>query len=257
MATITSNPFDKFRKDAWPYAFHGELVVTNLAGTTPSDPRVTEGWLRTKFADDDDLIRKMVMETSVDRGISIDEAIDEVDKLKHLNGFKRDEQGLYYEGRQLKAMLKEAASVAANAGKISTKNWGNPDNGNFKKGLKKWFPEHVFVLEDRLYLGCKKAHGIEQRFIHGRYGSAIQYEEMVHEATIAFTVISDYDFTEKQWAMIWLTGEQEGIGGSRPQGCGRFTMTAWEPTVVDWKWAAEQLRKHAAEGEVLPEIEPS
>jgi hypothetical protein len=253
--TITASPFDRYRAEAWPHQFHGELIVRNLAGTTPSDPKVTEGWLRTKFQDDDDLIRKMVMETAVERGISVEEAIDEVDRLKHLNGFKRDEQGLYYEGRQLKAMLKEASMIAANAGKISTKGWGNPDNGNFKKGLKGWFPEHVFVLEDRLYLGRKQADGVEQRFIHGRYGSAIQYEETIHETTLSFTIISDFAFTEKQWAMIWLTGEQEGIGGSRPQGCGRFTMTVWEPTVVDWPWAAEQLRKHVAEGDALGEDE--
>lgn len=242
--------FNRYRSEAWPHTFHAELVVRDLAGTIPSDPRVTEGWLRTKFTNDDDLIRKMVMETAVERGISVDEAIDAVDELRHLNGFKRDEQGLYYEGRQMKAMLKEAAMIAANAGKISTKNWGKPDNKNFTKGLKGWFPEHVFVLEDRLHLGCTEASGIEQRFIHGRYGSAIQYEEVVHEATLGFTVISDYDFTEREWAMIWLTGEQEGIGGSRPQGCGRFTMTVWEPTVVDWGWASDQLRKHLRDEEV-------
>jgi hypothetical protein len=142
-------PFDRFRQEGWPHAFHAELLVRDLAGTIPSDPRVTEGWLRTKFSDDDDLIRKMVMETAVERGISVDEAIDAVDQLRHLNGFKRDEQGLYYEGRQMKAMLKESAMICANAGKISTKGWGKPDNKNFTKGLKGWFPEHVFVLVDR------------------------------------------------------------------------------------------------------------
>ena len=34
--------------------------------------------------------------------------------------------------------------------------------------------------------------------------------------------------------MIWLTGEQQGIGGSRPQGCGRFTVVGFDPCVVDW-----------------------
>lgn len=251
--------FDKFRKDAWPYQFHGELVVRNLAGTIPSDPRVTEGWLRTKFQDNDDLIRKLVVETAVERGVSVDEAIDRVDELRHLNGFKRDENGLYYEGRQLKAMLKEAASVAANAGKLSTKGWGNPDNAAYKKQLKGWFPEHVHVLEDHLSLGCDEPSGIEQRFIHSRHGSAIQYEEVVHEATLRFTVVTDYEFKERDWAMIWLTGEQEGIGGSRPQGCGRFTMTVWEPTkVTDWGWAAGQLRRNLKalndgdDGEAVP-----
>lgn len=32
----------------------------------------------------------------------------------------------------------------------------------------------------------------------------------------------------EQWAMIWLTGEQQGIGATRSQGYGRYTVTRWE-----------------------------
>ena len=28
--------------------------------------------------------------------------------------------------------------------------------------------------------------------------------------------------------MIWLTGEQQGIGASRSQGFGRYEVTGWE-----------------------------
>ncbi len=40
---------------------------------------------------------------------------------KHVNGFRRDEHGLFVEGRQLKAGIKEAASVARAAGKLPAK----------------------------------------------------------------------------------------------------------------------------------------
>ena len=220
--------FASYQTKAWPHRFAGTLHVATIAGGCPSDDKVAESWLKTKLADKDDLIREAVAKTMVDRGITAEEAAKEVDSLKHLNGFKRDEHGLYIEGRQLKAALKEAVNIAANAGKITTKGWGNPDNKNYAKGIKAWFPEHVFVLEDRLPLGVAEPTGIVQRFVHTPRGTGIQYEEYVEDAKVSFTIVTDHDFTADQWAMIWLTGEQQGIGASRSQGFGRYEVTTWE-----------------------------
>jgi hypothetical protein len=220
--------FASYQTKAWPYRFAGTLHIGTIAGGTPSDDKVAEAWLKTKLADKDELIREAVAKTMVERGINAEEAAKEVDSLKHLNGFKRDETGLYIEGRQLKAGLKEAVNIAANAGKITAKGWGKPDNDNYKKGIKAWFPEHVFVLEDRLHLGVAEPSGIVQRFVHTPRGTGIQYEEYVEDAKISFTVVTDHDFTAEQWAMIWLTGEQQGIGASRSQGFGRYEVTGWE-----------------------------
>lgn len=46
--------------------------------------------------------------------------------------------------------------------------------------------------------------------------------------TIAATVRTDYEFSEKEWAMIWLTGQEQGIGANRSQGVGRYTVTKWD-----------------------------
>ena len=43
---------------------------------------------------------------------------------------------------------------------------GHPTDANYKKGLKAWFPEHVFVQEDRLYLGVEEPMRVNQRFAH-------------------------------------------------------------------------------------------
>lgn len=220
--------FASYQTKAWPFRFTGTLYVFTVAGGIPTDDKVAEAWLKTKLADKDELIREAVAKTMVERGITAEEAAKEVDSLKHLNGFKRGEHGLYIEGRQLKAALKEAVNVAANAGKITTKGWGNPDNKNYAKGIKAWFPEHVFVLEDRLPLGVTEPTGIVQRFVHTPRGTGIQYEEYVEEAKVSFTIATDYDFTAEQWAMIWLTGEQQGIGASRSQGFGRYEVVRWE-----------------------------
>ena len=123
--------FEEYRAKSYPHRYAGTIHVDTLVGGIPSDPHVAEGWLRTKFGETtDSTIQRMVAETMVERGITAREALDEVNKLKHLNGFKRDEETgeLYIEGRQLKANLKEAASVAQNAGKLKptggAKGWG-------------------------------------------------------------------------------------------------------------------------------------
>lgn len=216
--------FASYRDEMFPHRFTGQLHVGVIAGGTPTDPKVAEGWLKTKLGvDKDDLIREMVATTMVERGVTADEAAKLVDQHKHLNGFKRDENGLYIEGRQLKAALKEAASVAVAAGKLTARGWGKTN-----KGLLSYLAEHVFVVEDRLHLGVAEATGISQRFVHTFRGSGIQYEEYVEDAKVDFTVISDHDFAEKEWAAIWTSGEQQGIGASRSQGYGRYEVTRWD-----------------------------
>jgi hypothetical protein len=216
--------FQKFQADAYPFRFSGQLHVGCIAGGTPTDPKVAEGWLKTKLGlTCDQLIQEKVAEVMVERGITADEAVKEVDALKHLNGFKRDENGLYVEGRQLKAAIKEAASVAVAAGKLTARGWGKTN-----KGLLSYVAEHIFVVEDRLHLGVAEASGVMQRFVHTFRGTGIQYEEYVEDAKVDFTVISDHDFTAKEWAAIWLTGEQQGVGASRSQGFGRYEVTRWD-----------------------------
>lgn len=216
--------FDSYRAKAFPHQYAGQLLVGTIAGGTPTDPKVAEGWLRTKLADRDELIVEAVETTMVERGISADEATKLVDSQKHLNGFKRDEHGLYIEGRQLKAAIKEAANVAAGAGKIPGKKYGTTN-----KGLLGFVAEHIFVVEDRLHLGVTEPTGIVQRFVHTWRGTGIQYEEYVEDAKVPFTIAADWDFGDEFWAMLWLTGEQQGIGASRSQGFGRYEITKWEP----------------------------
>lgn len=222
--------FAKFEAKAWPHVYSGSLHIDTIAGGTPTDPKVAEGWIRTKGAlgqdAKDDLIRQAVAEVMVERGVGADEAVAEVAKTKSLNGFKRGENGLYIEGRQLKAAIKEAASVAYAAGKLL--NGGKNAWGRTSKGILGFVAEHICVVEDRLHLGVDEPSGVNQRFVHTFRGSSIQYEEYVTDAKVDFTVKSDHNFTDEQWAMLWLTGEQQGIGASRSQGYGRYEVTRWE-----------------------------
>lgn len=214
----TTSVFAKYAPKAYPFTFHGTLQVATICGGTPTDPKVAEGWLRTKLATTDELIQQAVAEVMVERGVTADEAAAIVDQQKHLNGFRRDDQGLYIEGRQLKAAIKEAANVR----------WPKERWGPSRKGTLSFFAEHVFVQEDRMHLGVTAPTGINQRFVHTWRGSGIQYEEYVSDAKLNFTIVTDYEFTQEQWAMLWLTGEQQGIGATRSQGYGRYAVTRWE-----------------------------
>jgi ribosomal protein S20 len=175
-----------------------------------------------------------------------EQAINQVaSDMAGFNMFKRAGSGpeykgltegvLYIEGRQLKAALKEAVAVAANAGKIRTKNWGDPDNAAYKKQLKGWFPEHVFVTDTLLPLRTvdgdevTEPNGVLQKFVHTHRGDAIGYEEYVDQAVVRFHVKTDVELTEEEWAMIWLTGQDQGLGASRSQGFGVYTVTGWRP----------------------------
>lgn len=215
--------FETYRAGSYPYRFAGTLAVGVIAGGVPNDPQVAKAWLKKKLGvDNDALLQEMVAETMVEMGVDAEAAVEEANKKMSLNGFKRDANGLYIEGRQLKAALKEAASVAMAVGKIEQYKWGRTN-----KQLLGFLAEHVFVVEDRLYLKAQEPTGINQRFVHTFRGSAITYEEYVEDASIDFTIQSDWDFSDDDWAAIWTTGEQQGIGASRSQGFGRYEVITW------------------------------
>jgi hypothetical protein len=220
-----TSAFAAYTDRAWPHRYNGTITVRNMAGGVPSDPRVAEGWLKTKLTDNrDDLIRDLVAQTMVERGVTADEATELVDINKHLNGFKRNEHGLYFEGRQLKAAIKEAASVARATDKLKSR-WGSTN-----KGVLGFVAEHIMVVEDTLNLGVTEPTRILQSFPKNpRTGqTGIQYTEVIDEATFDFTVISDHKFTDEEWAMLWLTGEQQGVGAGRSQGFGRYEVVRWD-----------------------------
>lgn len=233
---MSAGVFNKYEDESFFLQFKAELEVGTLVGGVPSDPKVAEGWLKSKLQTNDDRIREMVAEIMVEREVGIEEATEIVNNLKNLNGFKRTSEGaLLIEGRQIKAAMREAVSVAVAAKKIDMTGWGAT-----RKWLTNYFPEHVFVAEDKVPLYArgdngelvpiKEATGIFQNFVHTHRGSSIQYQEYVKDAVVQFTVRTDHVFTARDWAMLWTTGQRNGLGASRSQGYGVYTVTAWDMT---------------------------
>lgn len=238
---MSKSVFADLEQQAFPYRFAGQLEVERLLGGVPNDPKVAEGWLRKKLSPTNEaFLQQIIAETAAERGISGRDAAKVVEEQRTINGFKRDPERhapdrscctrnpecggeLYIEGRQLKAAIKEATSVAIAAGKIKQEGWGKT-----RKFLMNYLAEHVFVVERRLYLGVYEPHEVLQSFVHTFRGNSIKYEEVVHGAVVNFTVISDHPFTEKEWATIWLCGEKQGLGASRSQGYGTYEVTRWD-----------------------------
>lgn len=222
---MAESVFAKYAEKAWPFRFNGTINVNTLMAGIPADANKAEAWLKSRILDPDkdtELMRA-VAETMADLGLDKNAAITRVNELRNLCAFKRDSEGLYIPTAHLKAALKENVSIAVGAEKITMRNWGGT-----KKFITTFFPEHVFVKGDKLHLGKSEPDGIHQSFPKSRFGSSIQYNEYVVDCDIHFTVETDYNFDDDFWAMLWTTGEANGLGAMRSQGYGRYVVTKWD-----------------------------
>jgi hypothetical protein len=231
------NVFADLEPAAWPYKFSGTLHLGAIAGGTPSDPRIVESWLKSRLvpAPDAAELQQTTAMIMKERNIDLDTAIAEIARVRHTNGFKRDsELGMYVEGRHLKAALKEAVSVtvASPEAKLNVRFWGTT-----RKFLTTYFPEHVFITEDVLYLRSAttgqpfhEPTEIRQSFpVNARiHQTGIQYTEIIRDALLDFTVLTDHPFTRLEWGMIWNTGMYQGLGAQRSQEIGRYKVIRWE-----------------------------
>lgn len=205
-----------------------------LFGGTPKDPKLIEGWLRSKAGISDKAeLMEATRRTLIELGVEVPadatfddlvKASEELAATKQTNGFKLDpEKGLYIESRQVKAMIKENTNIL-----FAGEKWGRT-----RKGPKNFVAERVFVNPDQLYLGRMEPDGIETIVgtVSGPQGprSVVGYHEYVEQVPIEFEVIVAEDaVTEEQWAQIWVLAQENGLGAIRAQGYGRFDIEQWE-----------------------------
>ena len=60
--------FDDYRDEVWPFTYDVEIRVKDLHGGRPQDPRVVEGWIKSKIQDNDERLRQLVSEAIQDLG---------------------------------------------------------------------------------------------------------------------------------------------------------------------------------------------
>lgn len=219
-----------------------EICVGTLVGGVPRDKDKLAAWIGGKLEGKDEIIQQAIitkqlelLETATAKDplatVSVEEATLAVIQERHLNGFLGDSNGLYLEGRCVKAMLKESGSI-----RYAGRKWkaGDATHG---KGTKNFFAEHVFVPEERIYLlkdgvPVKKADRIIQRFVHstGPRGprTSISTEEAADHVTLRWTIVSDYEFTMAEFSDWMVTGQFNGLGTARAQGYGTFVVTGFD-----------------------------
>ena len=136
--------------------------------------------------------------------------------------FKRDQLGLYYEGRTVRGHLKDCALQVQNF---------FPAIKNFRaKFINRVYVKDskIRMLRDGSYL--TEVDGVETRFIQvmTRQGprSAIKYLDYVNAPTLAFTIqlLADGIITKEHLAAVMDYGCVHGMGAERSQGWGRYTV---------------------------------
>lgn len=209
-------------------------VRDKLMGGVPRNPKIIEGWLRAKAGvTDSEEIRIMTRRTLIEMGVqdlSEDATFDDMIKAsesiaaeRNTNGFKHDEGGLYVEGRQVKALIKESVNI-----NFAGERWGRT-----KKGPLGFTAERVFVEPARIHLGIYEPDGIEMFIGHvnGPQGprSTLGYYEYAQSPTISFRVDALDDCLDyEQWVRIWTHAERLGLGAVRSQGYGVFDVVRFE-----------------------------
>ena len=231
-----------FAKDAKQMFLRRKVELTFrgfLMGGVPKDPKIIEGWLRTKtMVTDEEELRQMAIRTmrelgaDVSEGMTYEEAVTAAEAMaveKHTNGFKSDEKGLYIEGRQVKAMLKENVNIV----------YAGTKKGQTRKGAKNYAAERVFVEEERVYLGRTAPDGVLVMIGHingpGGPRATLTNVEYVDRAVITFTIKEmrakpgddEPSLTDTEWRNVWLSAEENGLGAARSQSHGRFEVTGW------------------------------
>ena len=222
-------------------------VLDKIVGGVPSNKSVIKSWLKTRMElgdrDLQELTQKTLTERFTDRQPTADELADallESDAAPSVNGFKRipDTGELAYEGRCMKAALKEWTNSAYPGtdwdGKTSSKpDIGRPLPKGFRKGAMSTMAERIFIPEVYIGLGVKEPTGVEERIKHVMTPqgprSSINKVEYVERPLLQFELkVHDDLFSTEAWGRIWERGEDIGIGSDRGRSDGKFELLGWE-----------------------------
>lgn len=241
------------------YSFYRCAVqfTSRVYGGVPLRPDVIEAWIRkgTGITSQQELaavVRRTLLEIDPEleenaRGKDTYELMQLASEKLALSqssvGFKRDENGLFIESRQIKAGLREATNIL-----FAGSRWGET-----KKGPKSWVAERVFIGPERIYLGvspdgqdlsvgdmtqpvviAQEPTNVELFVGHvtGPQGprSTLTYYQYVERARIEFMVaVIQNDVIKDNWHKLWVAMENEGFGALRSQDAGRFDTIHWAP----------------------------
>ncbi len=221
--------FQEFLKTSWdPFdCYKIKMHVDHIAGGVPGNPDMINAWIDAKNKEKTDEEKQKLKDASITELPDLTEEKAQ----KNFVTFKRDEEGLYIEGRQIKAMLKEAANI------IKDKVGGVDRKGGDTKGItafKSKVADRVFVAEKKIHLGRTKPDRTEERPIHVMtpqgQRTSIKRIDIVDDATMEFTVrrFVCKEVPEKALYAVFAYAQNIGIGADRSQGMGVFKILSVE-----------------------------
>lgn len=223
--------FAEFKKDDWaPFVrYRVHLKIGTIVGGTPKNKQLIEAWVNAKNKELGAQEREELANATEEEMGDLQAKIGD-DKG---TGFRKDDRGLFIEGRHVKAMLKENANVIKNItpGGRKPKGQGGGEAPGITN-LKSKVAERLFIEEDRIHLGRIEPDAIEEKPIHvmTRQGSrdSIKRVELVNNAEISFTLRRHRgnDVPEKTMLAILDYAQTMGLGADRSQGRGQFQVVS-------------------------------
>jgi hypothetical protein len=220
-----------------------DLGIRNrIVGGVPTNPELIKGWIAANMPNVTAEDRaKLAEKTASELHVATEEKAEGM-----WTTFKRDEAGVYIEGRQVKAMFKECSNILrellikdeGKAARADAKAAGQdaPTKKSRFTNLKAKLAERLFVEEDRVYIERKgeklaKPDGSEEKAIHVMTAqgerSALKRVDFVNApATLRFTIrflndgLVDMDLVKT----LLEFGGWNGLGADRSQGNGLFEL---------------------------------
>jgi len=214
---------DDFGIEIWKWFDCRIQIKDRLMGGIPHSPELIKGWLGSKFAEEKDR-DKIAKATASELKEMADSKEDGT-----WNGFKFDEkEGLYVESRQVKAMIKEAASVL-----------------RVKLGIaafKAKVAERIFIEPDKIFLGRMEPDGREERPISAMTAmgpiNALKRTDYIETPVLEFRIKAlndplvaknkDKIHPEAYLPLLLGYAQDNGFGADRSQGYGQFHMEKFE-----------------------------
>ena len=203
------------------------LTVTSLAGGVPKHRDILRGWIdstnKEKSQEDRDRLVQAAIKELPD--------ISEEKEARSWVGFKSalvdGKPSLFIEGRQVKAMLKEAANIIKKVVPVP-KHKGAPDGKgitNFKSKL----ADHVFVPQGPIYLNRSEPDVSEERPVHAMTAqgprTSLKRVDIVEDVTIEFPLrrLDNGNVPEISLMAVLEYAQHIGLGADRSQGKGSFS----------------------------------
>jgi len=197
------------------------LFSTPFASSTPKNPKDIEAML----------IARAPSEAEVRRRKDANEVITPIDELaeqvteevgageeveRGYATFKRDENGLYYEARCVRAHIKDCANQLQGLLGI--------------KALKSKVANRVYVEPSKIYLGKQEPDGSETRIVHAMTmkgpRSSLKTIDYVDKPVLNFRlkVLDDGVIDQDILKAIFEYGSEHGMGQERSQDWGKYEL---------------------------------